>query len=148
MIRIISQDGCHQYDEDYNEITTWDDKKCAWIVNPEYENEEIDWWGEDNDFPAGYTLAEYERNYPDWNSRPDIDVIWTWDEDGYKKAFPDWRRHPIPSFPETYCRSWGYLDISEEEAINRLGRHCRFNQYAISTKVTYNGKIIYDGKLD
>ena len=47
MIRIICQDGIHQYDNKGNAITTWDNKKCSWIVNPEYENEKIDWWGKE-----------------------------------------------------------------------------------------------------
>ena len=29
MIRIICQDGIHQYDNKGNVITTWDNKKCS-----------------------------------------------------------------------------------------------------------------------
>lgn len=147
MIRITWQGGFHQYDKYGNEITTWDEKKCAWIVNPEYENEDIDWWGEDNDFPAGCTLAEYEKDHPNWRDIPDIEVRWTWDEEGWKKQFPDWRKYSIPFFPNTCYRSWGYIEYSEQEAIERLGRYCNFNQFA-NTKVIYNGRVIFNGKLN
>ena len=76
MIYITSQDAYHQYDDNGNAITTWDTKKCAWIVEKEYENEKINWWGRDNDFPAGYTLSEYIQAFPNWNERPDITVKW------------------------------------------------------------------------
>lgn len=147
MIRIVSQDGEHQYDTYGNAITTWDSKKCSWIVEPEYENDKIDWWGDDNDFPAGYTLAEYEEMFPNWREMPDIEVTWTWDEEGYKKQFPDWRKYHIPSFPNTCYRSWGHIEFSEQEAIERLGKYCNFNKFS-NTKVIYNGKEIFNGKLD
>lgn len=147
MIRITDQDNIHQYDEYGNPITTWDDKKCAWIVNPEYEDEDIDWWGEDNDFPQGVTLKEYEEQHPNWASMPDIEVTWTWSEENYKKQFPDWHRFPLPSFPTSCTRSWGYIDMSEEEAIERLGHYCNFNKHADNVEITYNGKIIHNNKL-
>jgi hypothetical protein len=63
MIKIKYQDDIHQYDEDDRPITTWDNKKGFWIINSEYENEDIDWWGEDNDFPKGVKLNTlYEIN--------------------------------------------------------------------------------------
>jgi hypothetical protein len=76
MIKIVRQDGEHQYDELNRTITTWDHKKCAWIVNPEFDNDEIDWYGEDSDFPAGCTLKEYLLQYPNWDKMPNIKVTW------------------------------------------------------------------------
>lgn len=59
MIQIKYQDAFHQYDSEYNPITTWDNEKCEWIVNAEYEdvyyNNEIDWSGNNNNFPRGIT---------------------------------------------------------------------------------------------
>ena len=67
MIHITSQDGMHQYDECGNAITTWNDKCCNWIVNDEYvdayNNDEIDWWGRDNDFPRGCSMEYYIKNF-------------------------------------------------------------------------------------
>ena len=146
MIRIICQDGIHQYDNKGNAITTWDNKKCSWIVNPEYENEKIDWWGKDNDSPRGYTLEEFERNNPSWDKMPNIEVIWTWDPEGYKKAFDD---DPPKNNNSISCnRYWGYLGYSEDEAIERLGRYYDFHKYAMNTRVIYNEKVIFNGKLD
>ena len=60
-IFIKYQDAQGQYDEDYNQITEWNDKYCSWVVLPEYEEAynkgEIDWWGDNNDFPSGETMA-------------------------------------------------------------------------------------------
>lgn len=78
MIRIKSQSGTNQYDEDGTPITEWHDKKCAWIVLPEFEKEEIDWWGEDSDFPGGYTLTEYIQQHPNWDKIPNINIVWSW----------------------------------------------------------------------
>lgn len=64
MLQIKYQDAFHQYDANYNPITTWDSEKCEWIVNPEYEDayyhNEIDWYGKDNDFPRGITNKALE----------------------------------------------------------------------------------------
>ena len=37
-IFIKYQDAQGQYDEDYNQITEWNDKYCSWVVLPEYED--------------------------------------------------------------------------------------------------------------
>ena len=147
MIHIKSQDSLHQYDEFDNPITTWDDKKCAWIVEPEYEEEEIAWWGEDNDFPRGLTLKEFEEENPGWDKIPDISVTWTWSEDGYKKQFMDWYNYPLPVFPVICTRDWGYIDYSEEEAIEFLGKYCKWNIYSDKVEIKYNNKLIFSGKL-
>ena len=144
MIRITSQDAFYQYDNYGNAITTWDDKKCAWIVNSKYEDEDIDWWGKNNDFPRGMTLKEFEELNPDWKTYPDIFVTWTWDEESYKKQFGEWNKYPLPTFPTTCTRDWGYLDYTEQEAIEHLGRYCDFDKFATNIKITYNGKIIFN----
>lgn len=148
MIKIDGWDGVNQFDEDGNAITEWNEKYCAWVVLPEYEeaykNGEIDWWGEDNDFPSGLTLEELKKLYPNAENYPDITVIWTWDKDGYRKEFHE----PLKTETTSYCRSWGYLDYSKEEAIELVGKYCDWNITAFNTTVIYNGETIFDGKLD
>ena len=38
MIKIKSTDAYHQYDKEGRAITTWDHKKCSWIINSEVVN--------------------------------------------------------------------------------------------------------------
>jgi hypothetical protein len=152
-IKITQQGASHQYDSDGNAITDWNAKKCAWIVRAEYENDSIVWWGDDNDFPSGYTLEEYEETHPDWNKHPDIEVTWTFESiEIMKKAYgaprtkkeADW--YASIKFPYSYMRNWGYIDYTEDEAIERLGKFCDHHKHSI-TRVSYNGEIIFEGKL-
>jgi hypothetical protein len=172
MIHIKSQDGSHQYDDKGNSITTWDAKKCTWIVNKEYENENIDWYGEDSDFPAGMTLKQYKENHPYWDKLPDITVIWSWkNREAYYNQFQEYpqkqtemyqklghlfqacdMRHAYEEdknfkFPYIVSRSWGYLDYTKEQAMEYLACYCDFNKFS-TTKVIYNGEIIFKGKLE
>lgn len=155
MIRITNQSGTNQYDSQGNAITSWDDKKGAWIVNPEYENEEINWWGSDNDFPAGYTLKEYEASHPGWERLPDISVTWFWDTKlACVKAFgspysfgADRDYWDKIRYPYTCTRSWGDLDFSKGQAVNALGTYCSFHKHADRVIVRYNGETLHDGKL-
>lgn len=61
MIQIKYQDAFHQYDSNYNPITTWDDESKEWVVNTEYEeahkHNEID-WGSNYNFPRGKIKEE------------------------------------------------------------------------------------------
>lgn len=156
MIKIESQSALHQYDSEGNAITTWHEKKCEWIVNEEYENEEIDWYGKDSDFPRGCTLAQFEESNPNWDKLPNIHVTWYWDtkEDAIR-AFGRPHTFGQPgtywdtmSYPYTASRQWGYIDESEETTVERFGKYCDFHKHANRTVVTYNEKILYDGKLD
>lgn len=148
-IRIKYQDASAQYDEDYNQITEWNEKYCSWIVLPEYEesyyNNEIDWWGEDNDFPRGCTKKEYLELFPNADNYPDIYVAWYWDEEGYRKMF---KESPTSKSQLMYSNTWGYLDYDEEKSIKFCGHYCDFNKYAYKTVIKYNGKIIFEGKLE
>ena len=148
MITITSQDGEHQYDEQGRAITTWNEKYCSWIINPEFENDIINWQDDENgisEFPRGCTKAHYLEMFPGADNYPDIEVTWYWDEAGYEKAF---NTKPKPGDLLCCDREWGYIDLTEEDAIRRLGHYCDFNKYAYRTVVKYNNKIIYDGKLD
>lgn len=172
MIRIVSQSAIHQYDENERAITTWDSKKCSWIVNEEFEDEDIDWWGEDNDFPVGETLKEYLSRNPTWDIKPNITVTWTInDKDNYYKVFNEYPQRKTESFksfghlfqacdmkhayeydpdfkfPYSFSREWGYLEYNKEEAIMYLGRYCSFNK-ASSTRIVYNNEVIFEGKLE
>lgn len=154
MIRIVSQSAIHQYDENGRAITTWDSKKCSWIVNEEFENEDIDWWGEDNDFPAGTTLKEFLRNNPNWDKIPDISVTWTWEtkEDmmkclGRPTSIQEIEWYAKEKFPNSTTRSWGYIDAPKETAVESFGKYCGFNKFS-NTKVSYNGEVIFEGKLE
>lgn len=145
--KIERQDAVHQYDADGNAITTWDDKLCAWIINPEYENDVIDWCADSNgitEFPIGCTRSAYLADFPDAENYPDISVTWYWDKSGFMREF-----HKEPSSEdELSCtRSWGYLDYTEQQAIDIVGHYCDFNMYAYRTVVQYNGKVIFDGLL-
>lgn len=155
MIRITSQTSDHQYDSEGNAITTWDAKKCCWIVNPQYENEKIDWYGEDSDFPAGCTLAEFNERNPNWDKNPDITVTWYWNTKetcirafgqphtfGQKSDYWDKQRYPY-----TASRNWGYIDEPESTTVERFGKYCSFHKHADRTVVMYNGKQLFDGKL-
>lgn len=155
MIKIKSQDAVHQYDSEGNAITTWDAKKCNWIVNTQYENEDIDWYGEDSDFAAGTTLKSFIESNPNWDKNPDITVTWIWDtKEIYEKAFGHpssfggaYNYYDTLSYPQSCVRSWGYLDYNEKEAIEQLGKYCGFHLKASKTIVRYNNKIIFEGKL-
>lgn len=149
MIKITYQDSSNQYDEDYNEITEWNEKYCSWIVLPEYEEAykkgEIDWWGEDNDFPRGCTKEEYLEMFPEADRYPNISVTWYWDHDGYKKQFKEELKG---DYNFSFTNSWGYLNYDEDEAVVLCGHYCDFNKHAYQTVVEYNGKVIFDGKLE
>jgi hypothetical protein len=151
MIRIASQGGTNQYDESGRAITTWDAKKCSWIVNEEFENEEIDWWGEDNDFARGCTLSEFIENNPNWDKNPDIVVTWMWNT---KESYQRFGGSPASfggerdyydklTYPFSVTRSWGYLDYSEDEAI-KLASYCDFDKLSDSVKVVYNGETLLE----
>lgn len=155
MIRIKSQSSDHQYDAEGRAITTWDHKKCSWIVNPEFENEEIDWYGEDSDFPAGTTLARYIQDHPNWDKMPDIHVTWYWNDKatcikafglphtfGQQSDYWDKQRYPYSA-----SRSWGDIDEPEKSTVERFGKYCSFHKDADRTVVQYNGKVLFDGKL-
>jgi hypothetical protein len=148
-IFIDYQTGTGQYDTEGRQITEWSDKYCAWIVLPEYEeaynNGEIDWWGEDNDFPAGETLTELKKEYPNADEWPTIIVTWYWEPEGYLKQF---KVNPSSKEVLTYSNSWGYLNYTKEQAIKLCGTYCRFNKYATRVNIKYNNEIIFDGKLD
>ena len=155
MIQIVLQDSTHQYDSEGNAITTWDAKKCCWIVNAEFENEQINWYGKDSDFPAGCTLAEYINNNPGWDKFPDIDVTWYWNDKAtcirafglphtFGQSSDYWDKQ---QYPYTAHRNWGYIDEPENTTIERFGKHCNFHKYADRTVVNYNGKVLFDGKL-
>ena len=148
-------DGVHQYDSKGRAITTWDKKKCSWIVNPEFEDDNIDWYGEHSDFPAGYTLKEYKENFPDWDKKPDIVVTWTWKDKasaiaafGQPHTFGEssdyWDKK---EFPMTATREWGYIDEPEETTVERFGKYCNWHIHASNVRVLYNGKEIFNGKL-
>lgn len=167
MIYITSQSATTQYDVGGNAITHWDNKRCAWIINKPYENEEIDWWGKDNDFPAGCTKAQYEVNNPGWSNKPNITITWSWEKEAYIKAFggpwkmfdPRWDsvkhlltgadlRHcytavPDSRYPYRDSRSWGHLDYTQEEAIDMAKRYCDLYENATDVSVFYNNKLIH-----
>lgn len=149
IIRIVSQDGIHQYDANGNAITTWNEKYCGWVINSEYENDTIDWQDDANgisEFPRGAIEAYFKELYPNADNYPDIVVTWYWDEDGYIKAF---KEKPTRADSSLQCtRNWGFLNYSKDKAIKNLGHYCDFNKYAKRTKITYNGETIFDGKLD
>lgn len=154
MIRKIAyQDSRHQYDEYNNSITTWDSKKCAWIVNKEFEREEIDWWGKDNDFPTGLTLEEFEKNNPDWAKLPDIVVTWTWNtKEAYRNAFgspfsfgESFDYYDKQEYPQKHTKQWGYIECSEEDAVERFAGFADHNKHADDVTVMYNGKLIFNG---
>ena len=121
MIKIKMQDANHQYDEQDRAITTWDSKKCTWIVNTEFENEKIDWWGQDNDFPRGCTLSDFIENNPDWDKKPDIVVTWTWNTkqsmmSGFRDSNSEWyNKH---QFPYSESRDWDTLTTVKKKQSN------------------------------
>lgn len=155
MIRIVSQSAQHQYDDKERAITTWDEKKCAWIVQTEFETEKIDWWGADNDFPGGYTLKEYVETNPNWDKNPDIVVTWYWHtKETCIKAFglphtfgqkPDYWDKQL--YPYSATRQWGYIDEKKDNAVNNFGKYARFHEHADRVVVTYNGETLHDGVL-
>ena len=145
MIKIVRQDAVHQYDELGRIITTWNSRYCGWVISKEFENDSIDWQDDENgisEFPRGGTEDYFRKLYPDADKYPIIYVRWEWDEDGYIKTF---KNKSIESL--SYSRTWEYLNYSKEEAIERLGRYCHFNEYAKRTLVEYNWMTIFDGVL-
>jgi hypothetical protein len=147
-ITIVSQDGEHQYDENGRAITSWNEKYCSWIINPEYETEIIDWQDDMNGiskFPRGCTKAHYLELFPGADNYPDIEVTWHWNEEGYEKAFNE---KPKPGEILRCTRDWGYINVNEKDAIKRFGHYCDFNKYAYRVIVKYNKKTIFDGKLE
>lgn len=134
--KIVKQDTFHQYDEDGNAITTWDNIKCVWIVEPKFEKDIIDW----DLFQKGITLEKFKEQNPNWDKKPVIVVEWTYNEESFKKAFPG---HP---FSKTIVRDWNYINYSKEEAILRLGKYAGFYKYADNVRITYDGKEIFNEK--
>lgn len=166
IITIVKQDSQHQYDIEGRTITTWNDKYCSWIINPEFESCLISWQDDENgisEFPRGCTMAEYLKDNPDADNKPDIKVTWFYkNREDYLKTIgynreDEWKRflektkHADPTLGRennlTIERSWGYLSYSPEEAINRLGRYAGFNKLASKVKVVYNNKVIFDKEL-
>ena len=157
--RISNQDGTHQYDYDGNVITTWDERRCCWIVNPEFEKDEIDWYGDDSDFPSGCTIEEFKRNNPDFDNNPEVVVIWYWnDKETCIKAFgePHTFQHKSAynpryweemKYPFVHTKTITWMDIPESEAVETLGKYADFNKFASRVVVKYNGKILHDGVL-
>ena len=148
MITITSQDGEHQYDDQGRAITTWNEKYCSWIINPEYEREIIDWQDNENgisEFPRGCTKEHYLELFPGADNYPDVEVTWFWNEEGYSKAF---KTKLEPGKIRQCTRYWGHINLTEEDAIRRMGHYCNFHKYAYRVKINYNNKIIHDGKLD
>ena len=149
MIQISAQDGMHQYDKRGRAITTWDDKKCNWIVNEQFADEEINWWGEDNDYPQGYTLAEFIVSHPDWESLPDIKVTWRWDtKESYKKSFGRDTNCNDLVFPQFHTRKWGYMNYTISEAVDLGKRYCGFARLADWTEISFNGESVWCGNYD
>lgn len=149
MITIVSQDCEFQYDELGRPITQWNEKYCGWVILEEYENEKIDWQDDENgisEFPRGATKAYFEDIMPGAENYPDITVVWIWDHEGYKKMFHEDFNNGSDTI--SCVRSWGYLNYDEPTAMKWLGHYCDFNKYAMTTKVTYNGKVIFEGKLE
>ena len=155
MIRIKSQSGTNQYDDSGRAITEWHGKKGAWIVLPEFEKENIDWYGTDSDFPGGYTLKEYEDQHPNWEKLPDISVAWYWNDKetcikafglphtfGEKSNFWDKQLYPYHGI-----RSWGDIDAKKEDVVKRFGTYCSFHLHADRVIVKYNSEVLLDGKL-
>jgi hypothetical protein len=155
MIRITSQNGTHQYDSQDRAITTWDHKKCCWIVNPEFEKEKIDWYGKDSDFPQGCTLAQFIERNPNWDKMPDINVTWYWNTKesciaGFGLPHTFGEKHDYwdkQTYPYMTNRSWGYIDEPKETTVENFGKYCKFHKHADRTLVTYNGETLFDGKL-
>ena len=149
MIRITSTDARHQYDAGGNAITTWCPRRCNWMVNKEYEKESIDWYGEDSDFPGGYTEAEYDESFPNWRNNPHIVCRWSYntisslvkaygDLNYWRKYFNNWSKDILDE-PYNVVRSWEYLDYTEDEAINSF----KDDRFSDGLEITYNGKVIY-----
>lgn len=152
MVKINRQDACHQYDEEGRAITTWDEKKCSWIVEPEFEDEEIDWYGKDSDFPAGCTLKEYISIHPNWDKTPDIKVEWTWNTKetcinalGSYHEFKKWYDNNV--YPFTHSKCWGYINEPKETATERFGKYCDYHKHADNIRVLYNEEEIFNGKI-
>jgi hypothetical protein len=155
MIKITSQDARHQYDEEGHAITSWDDKKCSWIVETAFENERIDWYGKDRDFPAGCTLSQFEHEFPDWNKNPDIKVTWTWNTKenmqnglGRPTSVKESMWYDSTQFPYSENRKWGHINEPKDTTVERFGKYCDFHKYADNVRVLYNGEEIFNGILN
>lgn len=155
MIIIKHQDSKHQYDCEGNQITTWNEKCCEWIVNDkyleDYEQNNIDWWGRSNDFPRGISMKEFIKNYGDPNKIPDICLISFWDNDVNWRKFT---RDPLyPWKPDIdgvvkIIKNWGYLNYTKEEAISKIitNKDSYYNnvcKFSSGCELMYNGEIIY-----
>lgn len=139
-------DGIHQYDKDGNAITTWDSKYCGWVINKEYEDCHIDWIEDENgitEFPRGATKSYFEKLYPNAYNNPVITVTWYWDKDGYEKFF----RERLDQENMSYSKTWEHLNYDKEKALN-LGNYCKFNKEAYRVVISYNGSVIFDGKIN
>lgn len=142
MIQINYQTATGQYDRNGNQITRWDAKRCSWIVlskyKREYDNNEIDWWGGDNDFPAGETIEQYHKRYPHQCTAnlPDISVQYIFNIEDFKKAFPgeDYQKYP---HGYSYCRHWQHLDYKFEEAVEKLKYYIDVGKLASEITITW-----------
>lgn len=135
MIKIKSQDATSQYDEFGNVITRWDGYRCCWIVNEQYENDKIDWYGNDNDFPTGCTLEEFNKMNPNYESNPSIWLTVYFDEESYKRAFGTLRGY-FDRF--SYHRSWNNLDYDFEYTMKRIPQYLKSNCFATHIGVGWN----------
>lgn len=149
-INITRQSANHQYDEDGRAITTWDDKKCEWIIEPEFENCHINWYGKDNDFPRGISLREYETLYPDHKSNPEIDITWRYDNiEGLVSTFGDRRywEENVKTYPYFVHKNWDYYSKKQYPSLNSIiknpifYKYCDFHKGADSIEVKYNDEV-------
>lgn len=155
MIKITSQDSLHQCDIDGNKITTWDEYRCCWIVNKEYENDTIDWFGKDGDFPAGSTLAQFEEQNPKYAENPCIETEFYWaskEEAILQFGYPDTFGAPENywdkiKYPYSCFRSWNHMDTKKENVVETFGKYCDFNKHATRVVIKYNNELLFDGVL-
>lgn len=141
MIKITSQSSSGQYDEEGNQITEWNPKLCEWVVLPkykaDYDNNNIDWWGKDNDFPAGATIEYFNTEYPNWESRPVISICMYFNPEGCKKAFPDENQSKYKN-GFNYGRTWEYLDYSFKDALN-VKSYLQADKFAEQIRIVWEG---------
>lgn len=144
MIKISYTTARGQYDKEGNEICYWDKKRCSWIVHKayltEYENNQIDWWGNDNDFPMGTTKQRYDSMFKGNNNYPDIYLRVEFTQEEFKKGFPreDHRKYPNGY---SYTRHWEHINYTFEEA-KKIIDYLTCNKFAHHITVTWlkNGK--------
>lgn len=139
MINIAYQTATGQYDSNGRQITHWDEKRCSWIVNKpfiqDYKNNQINWWGNDNDFPVGTTKEIHDKHNPGCSNYPDISLYCVFDQEGFKKGFPreDYNKYPNGY---SYSKSWGHLNYFFEDAL-RLKNYLPCNKYADKIVITW-----------